>query len=472
MPGLTLDIAANTKQFQAGTKDVEKALDGVADALDDAARDSDKATERVEQSFRDLARTAERESRKVADDLSRNVNRGATNAKQAMQEVKAEGLANAAETFSSFDGSATSFVSGIQGTFGGLIAGLATVSPALIPVGVAGAAAIGLVSNAIGTSEERAEAFKTRVRELTLELIETGDIGKRSFSGIVDEIKGLATETDESKTNLADLRKIAETLHRPLSEVVDAYTRGGKPLQDLIDQSEELADIEQERYQALVSQDANDIYAPLVDGGAEYTRQLETQLGLMRDQKDALDTAQQAELDYLASGVTEFEAKVGLIDAVNQAYDDAAGSTETFISKETGLFDTAAYITAMQERETALRNYQTALATADLSSEAKAFLNEQGAEAAAQMLAGYTSAAPAQKTELNRIWTEAGRENSGSYVDELATGITGATVDAPTVTFDPKKDAENYLHLVQLHLARNPVRVTVQTTAPFGRDIP
>ena len=127
------------------------------------------------------------------------------------------------------------------------------------------------------------------------------------------------------------------------------------------------------------------------------------------------------------------EAKAGLISQIDSAYDEAAGSVSDFVDKESGVFDVTAYIASMQAREQALKDYQSTLAGSGLSSEARTFLNSQGEEAAAQLLAGYKAAGPDQKKELARIWSEAGETSSGEYTTELQKGIP-KTVPGPSVT--------------------------------------
>lgn len=467
MPGLSIDIAANTRPFQASVDDAADSLDHVADALDDAARDGDRATERLEASFRDLSRAAEREAQKIGDDFDRNATRGVTRAQESMREVKSEALQNASETFSSFDGSVSSFVGGIQGTFGGLIAGLAQVAPQFLPIAIAGAAGIGLISTALGESEQRAEEFRQKVSDLTTQFIESNNGGQRTADQYVEALRQLATEADRDKANLADMDLATQHLGVSLEEVTRAYIAGGPPLDDLIAKTRELVDEEKGRTQQRAGgRRAEEALQ------ADALNNLEDELRLYEEQRDAIARAQEAQLQYLQTGVSEFEAKVGLIEAVNDAYDNAASATEGFIDKETGVFNVDAFLASFAAREQALLDYQNALASSGLTNEAKDFLNKQGADAAASFLSGYQAASPEQKRELNRIWTEAGKENSGSYLTELDAGISGATVGAPEVALDPAKDAAAYIRDFQRILNRTPLTVSVEAVNRPGQLVP
>ena len=119
-----------------------------------------------------------------------------------------------------------------------------------------------------------------------------------------------------------------------------------------------------------------------------------------------------------------------------------------FLMWSRGLFEVQPYIDAMNARSAALQTYQEDLAAADLSPQAKAFLNSQGAEAAAQFMAGQ-AATPAQKSDLNAIWTEAGKSNSGEYTKSLKSGIPDkldkkTKVEAEADTSAANRDLNNF----------------------------
>lgn len=457
---------------------LQEGLERAADAADDmrtdlrrAGESSEQSLEGVEAQARDTADTISRGFDTASREMARKTEAGATKAQDAIRETKSEALQNAAETFSSFDGSAKSVVDGIQGTFGGLVASLGQISPALIPIGIVGAAAVGLISSAITGAEVKSEDFKAKVAELTEQLIESGVIGKRSFEDMVDDVRDLATETDDSKTNLEDLRDIAKTLGRPFQDVVSAYSAGGDALQELIDQTQELKDAEQERYAQQLENDPNKVYAPLLDGGLEYEQQLNSQLGLMRDQQDAIAQATELQSLYYSSGVTEMEAKASLIEQVNKAYDDGASSVEDFINKETLTFDAQGFIDSMAKREQALKDYQDTLATVNLSPEARAHLASLGADQAAIVLQGYKNATPAQQRELNRIWTESGKQNSGSYLTSVQSGLSAAKpLTGPQVNLQ-SPDVQALLRGLQGQLNSRSLSVTVKPVDPYGRPL-
>ena len=154
MASLELDVLMNTRDVQRGAKDVDKALDGVSDSLDDVARDGEQAGDKLERSFRDAADAAKRESRTIESDVQRNVNRGFDRASEGAENFKDEAKQNAAEVAASFDGSAESIADGFQGLAATAFSGF---GPAGIAAGVTAAAGIGLVTQALTTAQEQAD---------------------------------------------------------------------------------------------------------------------------------------------------------------------------------------------------------------------------------------------------------------------------------------------------------------------------
>lgn len=152
--GISINFLADVRQFLRGTDDVEDALEQVSDSLDDAARDGDEATEKLERSFRDLTAVAKRESDNAGDALRTNMKRGADGASEALDQVKDDGFSNAKEVAASFDGSAQSIVDGFQGAAAEAFSGF---GPAGAVAGLLAAAGLGLVTAEIQKQEEAAQ---------------------------------------------------------------------------------------------------------------------------------------------------------------------------------------------------------------------------------------------------------------------------------------------------------------------------
>ncbi|MGV8973383.1 MAG: hypothetical protein ACOH10_13760 [Rhodoglobus sp.] len=440
---ISIGIASDAKQFLSGIKSgVIAPLEEVKDTFDDVAKSGDRAGDKLEDSLSGAQRETKqlrKEYDKLGDDIQSASRRGRTSmvndsnaattrGKQNINELGNEAKANLAETLSSFDGTVEGTISGIQGTLGGVTAGLTGVIP--IIAAAAGAAGLGLIAVAFEKQSEQAELVRQKVSELASELIETGGIGERSIDSMVDALKTLASETDEGAKSLSDIRKAAKDAGLEFSDIAQAYVGNSKALKEQIKLNEKHADVLRDEADALQTGiDGYSVKVQALDGARQKTNELNDTL---RTNLEVTQKAEKAERDYLASGAVEMERKAALVGTINDAYDDAAGSVEDFINKESGLFDVKAYIKSMEARSKALADYQKNLAEADLTPEAKAFLNEQGAEAAASFLAGYKKATPAQKAALNKIWTEAAKTDSGTYKKGLENGLKG-NVKGPKV---------------------------------------
>ena len=446
--GIEINIASNTRDFVRGTTDAAQALDSVSDSLDDLARDADRSgdrlgdslqdgardggrsVERLERNFRDLSDTARRETRQAGDAMARETRDGAERGGRAVRELGDEAKQNASETFSSFDGSIDGLLDGIQGTFGGVMSNL---GPLGMAAGAAAAIGIGLISNAVQAGADYTEAMKERVSELTQEFIDTGVEAGPSLDYVIDRLQSLATETEDASTSLKDIRDAADRSGSSFKDLAQAYSGNADDLDKLVESNKE-------HLQAL--QDEADAVDTTTSKGSKRYSQLMDQIagqeqynGYLAESKKVADEAAEAEANYAAAGGPEMEAKKARIEALNEAYDDIVGSVDEFINKETGVFDVGAYIAAMQARTDALANYQSSLATSGLTDEAKAFLDSQGQEAAATLLAGYTAGTADQKAVLNDLWSEAGSESSGSFNSTFTESMPDE-VDGPTVKVD------------------------------------
>lgn len=171
--GYSISIASDTKAFLTGVQKgiidpLEEAAEIIQDIGSEGSRDLDKLersmkqaqaeTEDVQQAFSDLQKEIRETGRKSRTDFADPVNRNAKRVSDQLDEVTGEAKQNAAEMFSSFDGSFESIADAAQGTLGGLVGGLKGV-PAVAAV-AAGAAGLGLVSAEIIKQTEKAEELK------------------------------------------------------------------------------------------------------------------------------------------------------------------------------------------------------------------------------------------------------------------------------------------------------------------------
>ena len=94
--------------------------------------------------------------------------------------------------------------------------------------------------------------------------------------------------------------------------------------------------------------------------------------------------------------------------------------------EETGTtFEENAYIKAFEAKAQALADFRTNLqkAAVSLSPEALQFLQQQGTDAASQLVSAYVNGTAAQQAQLNKVWSQAGSASSASYMNSFKGGI-------------------------------------------------
>lgn len=438
MAGINIDANLDGRNFIRGVGDMAEALEDLQDNVTDVQKDGDKSLEKLEKSFAEVAKA----SREAGDDIKKGIGKDTKDATKEAQgglkDLKEESLSTAKESAASFDGSAESIVDSFQEIAANAFIGF---GPAGVAAGLAAAAGIGIISAAIVQTEEDTAEAKARIAELGKAMIEAGTDGKKPIENVVNDLLDIVTNGDDAAKTFKNIQKEAEQLGLDAGLLATAYAGGQEAIDDqaasfrkLLREAEKQRDAEKERYGIATKESA----LRVEDLQAE-------QAELDKVTQETKDAAQ-AEQDWLASGGNELAAKAEMVGAVDAAYDSLAANVEYFTDKETGLFDTSAYITAMQEREQALKDYQETLTTSGLTPEAQEFLNSQGTEAAAAMLQGYTKAGPDAKKELDRIWKEASKAASGSVKTELdgvvekkRTATIDATVDAAKAEADLEK---------------------------------
>ena len=459
MAGINIDADLGVRGFLKGTDNMEEALQDVSDELENTAKEGDKGLEKLSDKLAEAAKAAQKAGDSIEKSVGGGTKKGAAQAVDATETVQKEAVANLSETVSSFDGTVSSFAGAIQGTLGGIIQDLSGMGLAL---GVAGAVGVGYLIKEFEKAEIDAERMKERIGLMAEQLVETGDV---SLDFVIDQMKQLATETEDGVTNLDSLAQIANAAEESLGALANAYAGDAKGLKALVDQKKAQLKVEKDTAQAL--KDANgemDAGALAAQGKAQATQVYVEKLDAAAK---AAEEAQKTEEQWLAAGGAEMLTKQAMVDSINTAYDEAAGAVEDYVNEESKIFDVEAYLTAMHEREEALKNYQETLTTSGLSNEAMNFLNEQGVEAASKMLEGYQSSSPETKKELDRIWSEASKEASGSVQTELDKVIKKkqtATIGVDVETQQAIKDLE------QITKDRA-VKVTIDWRDKYGKPV-
>lgn len=190
---LRLDVLANTRQFVQEMKKSGASVEDITDSLDEMAKDGERGTEKLERSFKELAREAKQTDREV-EKIGDSGKKGFGIAGDATAEFKDEAKSNFSEVTSSFDGSMSSIQDLIQGTLGGL------ASTGLPGIGIAaGAAAIavGTIGAAITANDEAMQLSQERVGEWADKYVEAqGKILQEQQ--VLDEVQRILNEDTEA----------------------------------------------------------------------------------------------------------------------------------------------------------------------------------------------------------------------------------------------------------------------------------
>ncbi len=390
--GIEIDIAANARDFQRGVKDVEKGLEEVADALDDVSRDADKtgnklgdelsdgardagrSVEQLERKFKDVADASKRETRNAGDAMKTNTKDATTAAARDLGELKNEAIQNASETFSSFDGSASSFADGIQGTFGGIVSSMGPVGMA---VGAAGALGIGMLIGETERAKDESAKLRAEVGELAGQLIDMRGDPAAAIAAVADRLKELATTTEEGEVNLAQLHDAAETSVSGFRRLADAYAGNTTEL-------EKMVEVERERLEA-----AKDAFNQDKGWDAATTERLKNardgQQLIVDGLEETIKITEQAEAQetaWLESNGPAYEARAERLETIQGELDSTIGSWSDYQDAETGAIDPAAFIEGMAAKRESIANFnqnvQTISQTFGLSAEETQAILDQG----------------------------------------------------------------------------------------------
>jgi cytochrome c551/c552 len=304
-----------------------------------------------------MSQTIQRTTTSSTNDFELSTREKTRLTKEGIKQIGDEAKQNAAETFSSFDGSAQSFVNGIQGTLGGLVS---SMGPVGVAAGAAGALAIGLISGAIQNGTDQTAAFKQKASELAQAFIDAGKTGEISVDALVEKLKDLATTTDQDTTNLADLFDEVKTAGtNSYKAIAQAYAGNQKGLDQLVKtQQKRLDQLDAERQK---TEAGNAGYAHAT---TELERQADAQTKIVGILRQAQSTAKEATKEsdaYAASGAAELQIKKNLLDDVATGYDNVRSSAAQAATAEDGAFDVGTYLANVNAGKQALEQFKSNL---------------------------------------------------------------------------------------------------------------
>lgn len=325
MAKFEVDIAGNTRQFQASVEDAARELGQFADVLEDVADESKRVedrtgeamdaagdgakdasrnvgdlvrdTSRLEQAFRDAGRRAG----DLGDDADRaadKARRGFGRAEDSLGEFRDEAGQTARETAASF-GSVEDAIDGVQEL---AAQGLGSFGPAGAAAGLAVAGGIGLAVTAFEQLQEAEEESRQRAAEWAQAYIDAGAsvLDSQQRVAMLSEIVTDPERWQEAKDNAEEWGISLSTTLRAMTGDVEA-----------LDEAEaSLAEREREAADAALRQ---------ADGGQALADVLVGQTRSALDGREALDRLRQEMGDGQAAAEAYNEAVIDYARSVDDA---------------------------------------------------------------------------------------------------------------------------------------------------------
>ena len=354
MAGIKIDFISDVSKFIGGTKDIEGALDKVADSLDDVAKDADKAGkkigdelsdgakdaqdagEKMERKFRDAFDETKKDAKSTGDKVGDDVKRGFKRAEGAADEFKDEAKSTSREAAASFTGDFEDVSDAIQETLANALSGF---GPAGAVAGMAAAAGIGILVSVLQSSADKAAEVKEKTIELAGAIREAGgEIKDVDWAGQFEEFANAISDPKSwfepwqaaSKTNAEVIAADAEKLGLDYADLFQGLAgdseAAGRALEDI---NAKIAE-QDEAYQKLVADGVD----PAAAASMTYTGHLETQ-------RDRLEQATAATEGAIDLAELYSEAIEGSSAAVEE-YNDAQEKRLDLIKEEAELNMTAA----------------------------------------------------------------------------------------------------------------------------------
>ncbi len=347
MAGISIPITPDVGAFLRGAKQVENALDGVADSLDDLARDAARDGDRVADSLKDATAQGdklERKFRDIADaakDTTRQTRDVGDVGTQSMRKLGDKGAevgdelrTNLGETFSSFRGDLEDLPQIAQDTLGGLAgSGALGGIPGLVAT-AAGAAGLGLLIGAFQNIGMEQDALKEKAKEWAQAYIENGG---RVLSSATLVARGL----DQIENNYEEVAKRAKEWG--VQEETAAAALAGSPAA-IAEVTSSVADLRAE-YEELIKGGAVDAAGNLNGPAAAAEQAWRTARGSL----DAL------------TGAMDLGAKQA--DVYSYMLRDLAANTQGAVTKTDDLGDS---ITTLPDGTTIYIDAETGQATTDV----------------------------------------------------------------------------------------------------------
>lgn len=445
--GIRIDFIAEVRKFLGGTRDVQGALDDVADSLDDLTRDASragdavgdglsdgskdagKALDRLEKKLRDTFDDTRTQTRRAGDDIGDNVKRGARDAEEGLSTLKDEAQQTARETAASFDGTADSLVGMAQEVAANALGGF---GPLGMAAGLALAAGAGIL---FSEYQKKTEETKQLVSDMYDDMLASGQ-AFASASFVNDRITEIVKNDDLVRT----FSEAARTIGVDLTTAVRAAAGDTAAM-------------------AEVTQAATEWQAKFGDEAGSTNAAVNGLVQAVDQQNDALDSAaSKADLARGAMVATSEatraydEALAGVNDSLTDASTKIAENQETWAGNAAQL--RTENLGVLQELAGQLGDVNQAAADANVSGAALTKVQQDQAAA----FLGAATQAGLTADEAYNLAVRYGLIPAAVDTEVKKTGVNVADIDALKAAWDRVPDVKSTRYAVSVFESIQPIR--------------
>lgn len=426
----SIDVLMNAREVQRGAKDVVAALEGVADAADDVAREGEQGADKLERGLRDIvqaARPAEKAVKDVgdaADKAGDDAKRGMKKAAEGTSEFKDEAKQSAREGAASFSGEFDDVSDYVQEVLANALGGFGPLGAA---AGIAAAVGIGVAMSQAVAAQEKINEAREAGADLASEMYENG--GPLPLTGRVNELLQLLAR--ESRGSGA------------LGNMIDGWTDFGTVLEDIQRVAARTGDPVERLVSALNGDDLELTRRTLqrvqeeLDGLSGWTPVWDEQKRSLTSYRDELDRA--VKLQEIAKESLESTGALDTkrVDDLAAAWNNAGVQAGNYFKAgEDGIktFDVAAYIADWEEQIAKADEVKADLLTLpeSIKDEAERQWAAGGVAAADAYVDAYQAADADTKAKLEAIagpqGQTAGQKAAQGFVDAANSRFTGYTL--------------------------------------------
>lgn len=407
-----IQLLSDVAGFLRGTSDVEKALDDVADSLDDLAKETkanaDKAADALTRDFTDAFDKVKTESKQASKKLGDGFKDGTDRAGEGLSEFKDEANSTAREAAASFSGSFDDVADGIQEVLANALAGFGPLGAA---AGLVAAAGIGLVVSGLQDSADKAAEAKDRVLDLADAIADAG--GDPSAIRWAEQLRDTMKQIVDTKEwyefwqnspvdKLTDWSAKARQFGVSMSDVMRAQAGDAEALARVNDALNRTIDEQNEKFRLStdINGDQDQSYRQAAEGAALFRDEVGKGAQEVSDAAKWQQEYADATKDFSNAQAEAAEASANFSDALTDNLSVADEGLDRFVKEgKLSIKEWTAELNRRASQNTKIKDFTVDVDT-KLSSEALANFANLPTETQAQIAKAYRSGNKKQKQRI------------------------------------------------------------------------